>query len=84
MVAASRESLHRAVDELPDESLPELRDFISYLRYKQTSPGAAWFREMYEIFEPVREEAVAMGLTEEDVNHLIDEAIEESRRERDA
>ncbi len=34
MVVASRELLHQAIDDLPDESLSELQMFVNYLRYK--------------------------------------------------
>ena len=80
MVSASREALYKAIDELPDESLSELQVFVNYLHYKQTHPGSAWFRTLYDLFEPVREGAA--HLSEEEINEIIYEAIEESRREQ--
>lgn len=84
MAIADRRELYKAIDELPDERLPELASFIEYLLYKAKRPeGSAWLKEVYDAFAPVREEADDMGLTEESINQLIDEAIEEVRREQD-
>ncbi|MBX3056831.1 MAG: hypothetical protein KF770_10195 [Anaerolineae bacterium] len=33
-----RQKLSRAIDELPDEVLPELSEFIHYLQYKTAVP----------------------------------------------
>jgi hypothetical protein len=82
MIEVSREEVHQAVDQLSDESLKGLWVFIGYLRHKQTHPGSAWFREMYEIFAPVREEAAHMS--DEEINQIIDQAIAEARRAREA
>lgn len=41
-----------------------------------------WFYHMYQIFEPVREEVAQSGMTEEEIDRLIDEVIEEVRQER--
>jgi hypothetical protein len=76
MAASSREILHKAVDQLPDESLAELAQFIAYLRYREAHE-MDWFYRLQERFEPVRNAADAMS--EEEVNQIIDEAIEESR-----
>ena len=46
--------------------------------------GSAWLRELYELFEPVRQEIREKGYTEEEVNEWIDEAIREVRAERRA
>ena len=43
-----------------------------------TSP----LREMYEAFAPVREAVDEMGLTEAEIDAIIDETIDEVRRER--
>jgi hypothetical protein len=43
------------------------------------SPG---LRGLYEYFAPVREEVLESGISEEELNHLIDEAVAASRRAR--
>lgn len=39
-------------------------------------------REMYEAFAPVREAVDQMGLSESEINQIIDDAIDEVRLER--
>ena len=46
--------------------------------------GSEYLRELYEIFEPVRQEIREKGYTEDEVNQWIDEAIAEVRAERRA
>ncbi len=51
----------------------------------ETKPkGSAWLRDLYELFAPVRQEAIDKGYTEEEVNEWIDEAIREVRADRRA
>jgi hypothetical protein len=84
MVVADRDALHKAIDELPDESLSEVQALLTYLQYRRTHPGSAWFRALYDVFEPVRRDVAASDMTEDEINAIIDEAIEEVRRERDS
>ena len=81
MVVVSREALHQAIDELPDEGLEELQVLLTYLYHKRSYPGSAWFRTLYDLFEPVR--AGAAHMSESEINQIIDEAIDEVRYERD-
>ncbi len=81
MVTSGREALHKAVDQLPDESLAELARFIAFLRYREAHE-MDWFYRLQERFEPVRKAADEMS--EEEVNQIIDEAIGEVRGEREA
>ena len=81
MATLSREEWHQVIDTLPDESLEELQVILNYLRHKETHPGSAWFRALYDLFEPVR--AGAAHMSEDEINQIIDEAIDEVRRERD-
>lgn len=80
LVDHKRELIHQVVDDLPLESLEELEVFINYLRHKQTHPGSAWFRTIYDIFEPVRQHIEETGMTEHEVNQIIDETLAEIRR----
>jgi bifunctional DNA-binding transcriptional regulator/antitoxin component of YhaV-PrlF toxin-antitoxin module len=43
---------------------------------------SSWLRELYDYFAPVREEILARGISEEEVNDAIDAAIAEVRAER--
>jgi hypothetical protein len=40
-----------------------------------------WFLKLYELFEPVREGIAAAGMTEEEVDAILDESLEEVRLE---
>jgi AbrB family looped-hinge helix DNA binding protein len=44
--------------------------------------GSPWFRELYDLFAPVRQEAIDKGYTEEEINAWIDEAVRASRADR--
>jgi bifunctional DNA-binding transcriptional regulator/antitoxin component of YhaV-PrlF toxin-antitoxin module len=44
--------------------------------------GSPWFRELYDLFAPVRQEAIDKGYTEEEINAWIDEAVAASRADR--
>lgn len=79
--ATQREMLHKAVDELPAESLVELAKFVDYLRYKEEH-DMDWFEKIYDLFAPVREAVEQSGMTEEEVDQVIDQAITEVRHER--
>ena len=79
MVVSSRDTLHQAIDELPDESLRELSQFIAYLRYKEEHE-MDWFYQLWNRFEPVREAAADMS--EDEINQAIAEAVDEVRHER--
>ena len=80
MTTAEREQLHEAIDGLSDGSLKDFRVFIDYLKYTE-SLNKAWFSQAYDLFAPVREEILASGMTEEEVNAAIDQAIAEVRGE---
>lgn len=46
--------------------------------------SSSWMKELYDYFAPVREEVLASGITEEELNAEIDAAIEEVRAEHRA
>lgn len=58
----------------------ELR--IKPLHVREAGTGSLWVRNLYNHFAPVREEAIAKGYTEEEVNAAIDEAVRESRADQ--
>lgn len=43
---------------------------------------ASWFKDLYDLFAPVRQEAEDKGYTEQEINEVIDQAVAEVRRER--
>ena len=82
MVVASREAFHQVIDQMSDEELEELGTLVVYQQHKKTYPGSAWFRTLYDIFAPVREDAEASGMTEDEIKQILDEALDEVRREQ--
>ena len=60
----------------------ELR--IHRLGASNRAGDASWFKDLYDLFAPVRQEAEEMGYTEQEINDVIDEAVAEVRRERRA
>jgi hypothetical protein len=83
LVMVDRDVIHQAVEELTPESLNELGEFIAYLKYKEQQ-GTGWFEKLYRLYAPVREAAEESGMTEDEINAVLDEAFEEVRRERNA
>jgi hypothetical protein len=55
----------------------ELR--IKPVALREPATGSPWFRELYDLFAPVRQEAIDKGYGEEEINAWIDEAIQASR-----
>jgi len=53
---------------------------IRPMKVSQTEGGSPWARELYEMFAPIREEAVGYG--EKEVNADIDKAVSATRRKR--
>lgn len=49
---------------------------------KGSSEGSPWLKELYELFAPVRQEAIDKGYTGEQIDQWIDEAVADVRRER--
>lgn len=41
-----------------------------------------WMQKLYEVFEPVRREIRESGISEEELDALIDESVEEARARR--
>ena len=81
MVTLDRAKLHNDIDELADDELAEVQAAVLVAKHKKTHPGSAWFRAAYEIFAPVREAIAATGMTEEEIDKVIDDAIDEVRRD---
>ena len=60
----------------------ELR--VKPVKVAAETKGSPWLRELYELFAPVRQEAIEKGYTEEQINAWIDEAVAEVRAKRRA
>jgi bifunctional DNA-binding transcriptional regulator/antitoxin component of YhaV-PrlF toxin-antitoxin module len=58
----------------------ELR--IRPMRPEERAGNNEWFRGLYALFAPVRDEAVAREYSEEEIDRAIDEAVTEVRRVR--
>ena len=49
---------------------------------QEVRTGSPWLKELYDQFAPAREEILARGISEEEVNDDIDRAIREVRAAR--
>jgi len=76
-----KEQIHEAIDRLSPQNLAKVGEYIEFLTFKE-GKGSPWAKDFYDLFEPVRQEVIDKGMTEDEVNQIIDEAIEEVRRER--
>lgn len=77
-----RERLHQAIDALSLEELEEVEELIESFHVKPKNPE--WFGKLRDSFAPVREAIEASGMTDDEVNQILDQAFEEVRRERKA
>jgi len=51
--------------------------------HRESGPvGSEWLRQAYDLFAPVREEAIEAGYTEEEINSAIADAIAAARSQR--
>jgi bifunctional DNA-binding transcriptional regulator/antitoxin component of YhaV-PrlF toxin-antitoxin module len=69
---------------LDEASLVEFRltNGMLTLQPVETKPkGSEWLHDVYEAFEPVRREIREKGMTEEEVDALINEAFQDVRAE---
>lgn len=79
-----RAAVHRAVDRLQADDLSELASFIAYLEYRSQASGKDWFEKVYDLLAPVRETVQTSGMSEDEVDQAIDEALTAVRYERRA
>lgn len=42
----------------------------------------AWMQKLYDLFEPMRQQIAESGISEDELNALIDESVEEARTRR--
>lgn len=82
MAISEREAILKRIETLPDEALLELGEFVEYLEFKRQRRGSGWLKEAYHLFEPLRQEITNMNMSDEEVDQLLDEALEEVRHER--
>ncbi len=76
--------IHRIIDELSPSELAKVREYIEFLHFQEGRKDPNWFGKLHELFEPVRAGIEARGMTDEEVNAILDEAIDEVRSERKA
>lgn len=82
--AAFRRELGIGDDTLLRMTLADGELRIKPVEVSEPTKGSPWLRELYEYFAPVREEILARGISEEEVNADIDAAIAEVRAEQRA
>jgi hypothetical protein len=81
MSTLDRAQLHQDIDELSDDQLAEVQAAVLIAKHKKTHPGSAWARALYDLFEPVRQGVLDSGMSEEEVNAILDEELEAVRQE---
>jgi bifunctional DNA-binding transcriptional regulator/antitoxin component of YhaV-PrlF toxin-antitoxin module len=72
---------------ITEQSVLELRVDGDALRIRVAEAGRSgesmrWLRDLYEMFEPARDEATARGHGEHEINDLIDTALSAVRDEQ--
>jgi len=82
--AAFRKQLGIDEDTMLRMTLVDGELHITPLNLSEPTTGSPWLRELYEYFALVREEILARGISEEEVNADIDAAIAEVRAEQRA
>jgi bifunctional DNA-binding transcriptional regulator/antitoxin component of YhaV-PrlF toxin-antitoxin module len=78
--AAFREPLGLGHDTLLQVSVVEGELRIRPVRDGAAGPGSPWAKELYDLYAPVRAEAAQYS--EDEINALIDEAVQEVRKRR--
>lgn len=78
-----RRELGIGPDTMLQASVEEGSIRITPVRFGSDSPNSRWIKELYDYFAPVRDEIVAAGYSEEEVNADIDAAIRAVRAERE-
>lgn len=76
--------LQHDIEQLSPDSLTELQAFVEYLHFKEQHQSSRPLKEMYDAFASVREAVDQSGMTEAEVDALIDEAIDDVRHDRNA
>ena len=79
-----REQIHQAIDRLSPQKLEIVGELIERLNSDEAQKDPDWFGKLRDRFAPVRAGIEASGMTDDEVNQILDEALEEVRRERKA
>ena len=83
MVTIDLQKIYKTIDEMSEQELAELASYMDYIQYKhRTQQGSPWAKELYDLFAPMRQDAVDSGMTSEEIDQLLDEELAEVRRER--
>lgn len=82
MIADTKAVLWQAIDRLSPDSVDALKDYVDYLEYRERMRRADAIKELYDAFAPVRDAIEDAGMTEIEVDQIIDDLIDEVRHER--
>ncbi len=82
MSTIDRAELHKVVDELTDEQVIELKKLLQPFIEKKAQQGSPWAKELYDLFAPMRQNAVESGMTSEEIDQLLDEELTDVRHKR--
>ncbi len=55
---------------------------VASVRATPKGPGSPWFKELYDLFAPVRQSYLESGMTEDEINAELDAAVRDARAER--
>jgi AbrB family looped-hinge helix DNA binding protein len=77
-----REALNLGPDDLLSMTVDDGKLDISRVSATPSAKGSAWFKELYDLFEPTRAAIAESDLTDEEINAEIDRAIREVRAKR--
>jgi hypothetical protein len=82
MAVADLEKLQQEIARLSPQSLADLREYVEFLKFKEQRQGSPWLKTLYDQYAPVRQAILESGMTEKEVDELIDRAIVAARQER--
>jgi hypothetical protein len=74
-----KEAVIRLLDELDAHEVDEVGQFIHFLRYKQQERRRQGWKDIEHILAPLHKAVEESGMSEDEINALIDEAIAEVR-----
>ena len=78
--AEFREKLGIGPDTLLQVTLSQGELRIHPLSVTERAEGSLWLKELFDLFEPVRQEAEAKGYAEEEIDLAIDQAVKAVRQ----
>ena len=76
-----RDALHLESDDMLAVTLQDGKLEVETVKARKPT-GSTWLKDLYDLFAPVRQSYLESGMTEDEINAEIDEAIREARAAR--